>query len=299
MSVRIIINPVSGPARRGRGAERLGQARRALDRLRIPGEACLTERSGHAHELALEAVSAGVELVLAWGGDGTINEVGRALVQREGEGLTRLPDLGIIPGGSGNGLARELKIPFDPALAIERAFHAKAREIDAGDVSGHVFFNVAGIGLDAHVAGLVATRMSHRGLVPYITATLGDLLRYPPSLYSIDIDGRREERQALVIALANSRQYGFGAQIAPAAKLDDGLLDLIAIEDRRLLGNMARVPSLFVGRLDRRAGVHAAQIRELTIRASSAMLFHVDGEVVQGSDTLTVRVLPRALRIRG
>lgn len=298
MPVLIIINPVSGPARRGRGDERLDQARRALDRLGIRGEACVTRRSGHAYELAREAVGAGFELVMAWGGDGTINEVGRALVRPDGQDLAPVPDLGIIPGGSGNGLARQLKIPFDPALAIERAVRAPARAIDAGELGGHLFFNVAGIGLDAHVASRVAARVHHRGLVPYVTATLGDLVGYPPSRYSLEIDGRIEQRQALVIAVANSRQYGFGAQIAPAAKLDDGLLDLIVIEDRKFPGNMARVPSLFVGRLDRRAGVHASQIRQLTIRASSAMLFHVDGEPVQGADTLAVRVRPRALRIR-
>ncbi len=296
-NVVIIINPVSGPARRGGGAERLELAQRTLERLGVKGEVRLTERSGHAHELALEAVAAGAELVVAWGGDGTINEVGRALVQRDHRHM-RLPDLGIIPGGSGNGLARELKIPFNPALAIERAARATARLIDAGELGEHVFFNVAGIGLDAHVAALVSTRVHHRGLLPYIKSTLGDLMHYPPSLYTVEIDGRSERREALVMALANSRQYGFGAQIAPAARLDDGLLDFIAIEDRKFLGNMARVPSLFVGRLDRRVGVHATQIRELTIRSTTPMLFHVDGEAVQGSDTLIARVHPAALRVR-
>ncbi|RPI53854.1 MAG: diacylglycerol kinase family lipid kinase [Acidobacteria bacterium] len=297
MPAFIIINPMSGPARRGRGSERLELARRELERLGVEGEARLTERSGHAHELALEAVAAGFELVMAWGGDGTVNEVARALVQ-DAEGGLRTPDLGIIPGGSGNGLARDLKIPFNPALAIERAIRLPARSIDAGELGEHVFFNVAGIGLDAHVAALVSTRVNHRGLLPYIKASLGDLLRYPPTDYTIEIDGRSEQTRALVIALANSRQYGFGAQIAPDARLDDGLLDLIAIEDRKAIGNMVRVPSLFVGRLDRRAGVHATQIRELTIRSTGAMLFHVDGEPVQGVDTLTARVRPLALRVR-
>jgi diacylglycerol kinase (ATP) len=103
---------------------------------------------------------------------------------------------------------------------------------------------------------------------------------------------------ALVVALANSRQYGFGAQIAPAALADDGFLDLVAIEDRRFVGNMVRVPSLFLGRLDRQPGVRTTKIRELTIRSRSAMLFHVDGEAVQGSDTLVARVRPNALRLR-
>ena len=105
--------------------------------------------------------------MIAWGGDGTINEVGRALVQQGRWRARSAPALGIIPGGSGNGLARELGIPFDPAQAIERAIRATPRALDAGELGDRVFFNVAGIGLDAHVAALVSTRVHHRGLLPY------------------------------------------------------------------------------------------------------------------------------------
>jgi len=297
MPVVIIINPASGPARRGRGDERAAVAKRTLDRLNVAGEVCLTERGGHAHELALDAAESGAELVIAWGGDGTINEVARALVQR-GEGGAPRPDLGIVPGGSGNGLARELRIPFNPSLAIERAVRTPARIIDAGELGEHLFFNVAGVGLDAHVAALVSTRVRHRGLLPYIKASFGDLVHYTAADYTIDIDGTREQTTALVVALANSRQYGFGAQIAPAALPDDGFLDFVAIEDRRFVGNMVRVPSLFLGRLNRQPGVRTARIRGLTIRSRSPMLFHVDGEAVQGSDTLIARVRPNALRLR-
>ena len=293
----IIINPVSGPARRGRGGERIGRARRALEQLGVRGETRLTERRGHAHELALEAAAAGSALVVAWGGDGTINEVARALVQH-GDGGGRVPDLGIIPGGSGNGLARALKIPFSPALAIARAVRSPGRIIDAGELGEHLFFNVAGIGLDAHVAAQISTRVPHRGLLPYVAATLGDLIRYRPGDYTCDIAGGTEHLAALMVAFANSTQYGFGARIAPAASLEDGLLDVVVVEDRGLLGNMARVPSLFIGRVDRRKGVRVIKVREMTIRSSAAMLFHVDGEAVQGGDTLAVRARPRALRVR-
>ena len=295
--VVVIINPVSGPPRRGRGSDRVELAKRTLDRLGVSGAVRVTERGGHAHELALEAAASGAQLVVAWGGDGTINEVGRALVQID-ESDAPTPDLGIVPGGSGNGLAREMKIPFDPALAIERAVRSPARSIDVGELGEHVFFNAAGVGLDAHVAALVSTRVRHRGLLPYVTASLRDLIRYPPTHYTIEIGGSVEHTNALVIAFANSRQYGFGARIAPAASIDDGLLDMIAVEDRKLVGNMMRVPSLFVGRLDRRAGVHARPIQTVTLRSDNPMLFHVDGEAVQGSDTLTARVHPRALRLR-
>jgi diacylglycerol kinase (ATP) len=295
----IVINPVSGPKRRGAGAERADVARRTLDRLGVRGEIRLTERAGHAHDLALEAAASGADLVIAWGGDGTINEVGRALVQHDdAEVSAQLPALGIVPGGSGNGLARELRIPFDPGRAIERALGAKPRRIDAGELGDRLFFNVAGIGLDAHVAALVSTRVHHRGLLPYLTASAADLLRYRPVDYTIDIDGRRTQTEALVLAFANSKQWGFGAQIAPAADFADGLLEFVIVQKRGLLGDALRVPSLFFHRINRQRGIATHSLREVTIRSREAMLFHVDGEAVQGSDTLVARVHPGALLLR-
>lgn len=293
----IIINPVSGPKRRGSGSERADIATRALERLGANGEVRLTERAGHAHELALEAAAAGADLVVAWGGDGTINEVGRALVQRDDSGALT-PALGIIPGGSGNGLARELGIPFDPAHAIERALGAKPRRIDAGELGDRLFFNVAGIGLDAHVAALVSTRMRYRGLLPYLTASAGDLLRYRPVDYTVEIDSKATQASALVLAFANSTQWGFGAHIAPGADLADGLLDFVVVRDRGFFGNALRVPALFSRRIDRQIGIDTHRVREVIIRSREAMLFHVDGEAVQGSDTLVARVRPAALTLR-
>jgi YegS/Rv2252/BmrU family lipid kinase len=293
----IIINPRSGPQRRGRGLDRADAARRALDQLGVTGEIRLTERAGHAHDLALEAAASGVELVIGWGGDGTINEVARALVQRDQSDATG-PALGIIPGGSGNGLSRELRIPFEPARAIERALRSPVRHIDVGELGDHLFFNVAGIGLDAHVAALVTTRVHHRGLLPYLSATAGDLIHYRPSEYTIDVGGETKHVTALVLALANSRQWGFGAQIAPNSDLEDGVIEFVIVEDRGFLGNAVRVPALFLGRIDRQRGVATHRVREVTIRSREAMLFHVDGEAKQGSDTLHARVHPRALRLR-
>jgi diacylglycerol kinase (ATP) len=293
----IIINPVSGPRRRGTGTDRAEVATRTLQRLGAVGDIRLTERAGHAHELALDAATSGADLVIAWGGDGTINEVGRALVQLE-DADAPATAMGIIPGGSGNGLAREFGIPFDPAQAIERALRTEARRIDAGELGDRLFFNVAGIGLDAHVAALVSTRVHHRGLLPYLTASAGDLLRYQPIDYTIDVDGQTIQTSALVLALANSQQWGFGARIAPAADLEDGLLDFVVVQHRGFIGNMMRVPSLFLRRIHRQRGVETHRIREVTIRSREAMLFHVDGEAVQGSDTLNARVRPGALLLR-
>jgi YegS/Rv2252/BmrU family lipid kinase len=295
--VVIIVNPISGPKRRGRGAERVEVATRALERLGAKGEIRLTERAGHAHELAVDAAASGADLVMAWGGDGTINEVARALVQRDESGSS-IPPLGVIAGGSGNGLARALRIPFDPARAIERALRASVRRIDVGELGEHLFFNVAGIGLDAHVAALVTTRVHHRGLMPYLSATAGDLLRYRPADYTIETQSGTAHTSALMLVFANSTQWGFGAEIAPHSDLEDGLIDLVVVKDRGFLGNAMRVPSLFLGRADRQRGVETHRVRDVIIRSREPMLFHVDGEARQGSEILTARVHPRALRLQ-
>lgn len=293
----IIINPISGPKRRGTGAQRVDVATRTLDRLGAKGIVRVTESGGHAHELASEAAASGADLVIGWGGDGTINEVARALVQ-QGEAGAPAPALGIIPGGSGNGLARELGIPFDPAKAIEHALRSKSRVIDAGEIGERVFINVAGIGLDAHVAALVTTRIRHRGLLPYLKASAGDLMRYQPVEYTISIDGQTTQTSALVLAVANSTQWGFGARIAPGASLSDGLLDIVVVQDLGFFGNAWRIPALFARRIDRQRGIETHRVREVTIRSREPMLFHIDGEAMQGSDTLVARVHPGALRLR-
>ena len=298
--VAVIINPVSGPARRGSAATRAERAARALEHTGAKADIRLTEHGGHAYEMAMEAAAAGIELVIAWGGDGTVNEVARAIVQSTQQAPPghRQPALGIVPAGSGNGLARALGIPFNPSAAIERAIRSEARTIDAGELGGRLFLNIAGIGLDAHVAALVSTRVNHRGLLPYLKASAGDLLRYKPADYTITADTDTFEVSALVLALANSTQYGFGAAIAPAARLDDGSLDLVIVEDRTLRGNLLRIPSLVLGRLNRQEGIRTRLVREVTIRAREPMLFHVDGEAVQGADMLIARVHPGALRLR-
>ena len=287
----VVINPVSGPARRGSGSERIELATRAFDKLGARVDIRLTEHPGHAHEIARDAVLRGVRVVVAWGGDGTINEVGRALAYTS-------TSLGIVPGGSGNGLARELGIPFDPATALEQALRLPDRVIDAGEMGGRMFFNIAGIGLDAHVASIVATRANHRGLLPYLAAGARDLLSYRPAEYEIETEGKIIRTTAMVIALANSRQYGFQAVVAPTAVIDDGLLDLVVIEDRTLIGNLARLPSLFVGGLHKLPGVSVLQLRCATVRGNQPLLFHVDGEAVEGGAELTTRVHAGALRVR-
>ncbi len=288
----VIINPVSGPARRGTAEERVSLATDALDSVGLRAEILLTESAGHAYELARHAVGAGAELVIAWGGDGTINEVGRAVAFSN-------TALGIVPAGSGNGLARELGIPFFPRRALAYALRKPARSIDSAEIDGRLFFNVAGIGLDAHVAERVSRKHhAHGGLRRYVVASTREILTYRPLEYLIQTDQEAFRKSLLLVAFANARQYGYGATIAPTANVSDGQLELVMIEDRGLAGNLARLPFLMTGGLHRQPGVIVRRVSEVTVTTDAPMVFHVDGEAIAGGVKLTARVHPGALRVR-
>jgi diacylglycerol kinase (ATP) len=288
----VIINPVSGPARRGTASDRVRMASEALAGVGLRAEILLTEAGGHAYELARHAVGAGADLVIAWGGDGTINEVGRALASSQ-------TAIGIVPAGSGNGLARELGIPFAPRKALERALRSPVRRIDSAEIAGRLFFNVAGIGLDAHVAERVSRKhYKHGGLRRYVAASTHEILTYNPVDYEIQTDKELLRQRALVIVIANSRQYGYGALIAPTAKVDDGELDLVVVEDMGLAGTLFRLPFLMTGGLHRRKGVTVRRVKHVSITAASPMTFHIDGEAHAGEALLSAAVRPGALQVR-
>src|SRR2546425_9647991 len=174
MSVTIIINPISGGLRLEEARARVELAADVVEAHDELADVFVTERRGHAREIAKSALVRGARLVLAWGGDGTINEVASSLAFQE------VP-LGIIPSGSGNGLARELGVDFNPARAIADALGAEPRTIDLGEVNDRLFVNVAGVGFDAYVAAEFDKRGSdRRGLVGYLGVTARALVSYRP-----------------------------------------------------------------------------------------------------------------------
>lgn len=293
MHVAVIINPVSGLRRRAEPARhRVELAARLLEAARLPGDVLVTERPAHASALAREAVVRGAALVIAWGGDGTVNEVGAALAFGE------VP-LGIVPAGSGNGLARELGLPRRPAGAFRAALRGHDRTIDAGELGGRLFFNVAGIGFDAHVAARFnALAQGRRGALRYLAIALRELVAYRAPEYAIRVDGETLRVRALLVACANSRQYGGHARIAPLAQLDDGALDLVLVEARSPLAVLWQARRLFAGTLAGAPRVRMRTFRQLEVTADEPLFAHVDGESVTGSRTLTVRVRPGALRVR-
>jgi YegS/Rv2252/BmrU family lipid kinase len=292
MRAVVIINPIAGPGRRRTLDRCAGIARSVLSTHGYSAEVVVTESPTDASRFARDAVSSGADLVVAWGGDGTINGAGSALAG------TALP-LGIVPGGSGNGLARDLGLPREPARALAVAATGRERAIDAGDLHGSLFFNIAGIGLDAEIAARIAAPGARRGLSGYIITTVQELRRYEPQVYSIRIDDSSVvERRALLVALANSRQYGNGAKIAPHARLDDGAIDLVVVEGHTMWSVVSRLPAFFRGTLEDGPGLLMRRATQLSISAERPIRFHVDGEPRSGPETVTLRVHPGALRVR-
>jgi len=287
----VIINPIAGGARVGRGAGRAELAVGIAARRGAAVEVFVTERAGHARDLARAAVSRGVGRVVVWGGDGTVNEVASALA------FSAAP-MGIVPAGSGNGLARALGLPADPVRALERALDGRARTIDTGEIEGRLFVNVAGVGFDAAVASrFAAPSNTRRGLGAYAWLTARTLLDYRPSTYTVVADGAGLRARALLVTLANGSEFGNRIRIAPAARIDDGRLDVIVVEEQSRLGTLGQLPFLLTGRIDRSRLWSSRLAGEVRIEGDGPLAFHADGEPAIGGKTLHARILPRALRV--
>ena len=290
----VIINPISGTGGRPEVARQRAEMAAQWTATRgIDAEILVTERPGHARDLARAAVGRGAGLVVAWGGDGTMNEVASQLA------FTGVA-LGMMPSGSGNGLARELGLPLNPHAALEVAFGSTERVIDAGELDGHLFFNLAGIGLDARVAHRFAQDgLVRRGFGRYLEIAIRELFTYESDEHTITFDdGETLRQRTMLIAIANGRQYGNNARIAPHARVDDGRLDVVVVADRRFVEALLQVPRVFTGTVDRVRGVTSRTTSSVEITSARPVLFHIDGEPLVGSARVTARSRPGALRVR-
>ena len=258
----------------------------------IVGAVYLTQRSGHAGELARAAVAGGAKTVIAWGGDGTINEVGTALAGSRAV-------LGVIPAGSGNGFASEIGVPTMPDAAIDVALHGRDRPIDAGELNGRLFFNIAGIGFDAVVAEQFNRQsLGRRGMGPYVRIGLREAFRYRGAGYRIVLDQEEFVTNALLIAFANGREYGNHICLAPHARMDDGKLEALIVEDRTPLARLWSGRHLAFGSADRAARVIARSVRSARVEADGELLYHLDGEVGRADGSVTVRIKEKLLTVR-
>jgi YegS/Rv2252/BmrU family lipid kinase len=289
MDVFAIVNPLSGAgANPGIAAERV-----ALLTGRGITDVHLTEHRGHAAELALTAVALGARTVLAWGGDGTINEIGSVVAGTSSA-------LGIIPAGSGNGFAAELGVPRHPPDAVDVVIHGRDRLVDAGELNGRLFFNIAGIGFDAVVAEQFNLRgtLGNRGMGPYLRIGIRETFRYPGATYRVTLDGEEFVSHALVIAFANGREYGNRIRVAPQALVDDGRLEALVVENRGTLSRLWMCRHLAMGTPEKAARVLLRSIESARVETDGEILYHLDGEVGRARGAVDIRIRPRLLRVR-
>jgi YegS/Rv2252/BmrU family lipid kinase len=286
--VRAILNPRAGVSR--------DQARRAAERGHPRWDdfdLAVTEGPGHATELARAAVAAGAELVLSVGGDGTANEVARGLIGSDAA-------LGIVPAGSGNGLARALRIPLRARPALDALESGVRRRIDVGMLNGEPFLNVAGVGFDAAVSRAFhdsGRRGGRRGLVGYVRLSLREMARYRAPDLVIETDAERLEVRPFVLTFANGPQYGSGAVINPGGKLDDGAIELVVIEDGPLPGLLLASPRLFLGGVERIRGYRRLSTARASVSAEGSIAIHRDGDTAARVERLELSVERLALTV--
>ena len=282
-----IINPISGTGSKKSIPELLGQAYSSAD-----GELFLTytKAAGHAEELAHRAAEEGFEEVIAVGGDGTVNEVARAL-------LGTNTALGIVPKGSGNGLARSLGIAMNSEEAIRQLSSGRRICIDSCTMDGRPFFCTCGMGFDAAVSHAFA-EASSRGPVTYFRTMIEEYRGFQAENYHITLDGERSfDTEAFVLVAANATQYGNNAYIAPEADLADGFLDLALIRPFPGIEAAFVLGDLMLGRLPNNKYYHAERARELIIERPSPGVIHLDGEPCHAGERVEVRLIPQSLHV--
>ncbi len=288
MSVLAILNPRAGLAAR-RAHAAVEDGRRFWPDLEIR----VTTAPGDARRWAGEAAEHGASLVLSVGGDGTANEAAWGL-------LGSRTALGLVPVGSGNGLARTLGVPLDARRAIAALASCVRRRMDVGFVNERPFLNVAGAGFDAAIAvafherGLAGGR---RGVMTYVKLGLRHTWGYESETWTLTGDGQRYEGRALLVAFVNGRQYGGGARLAPGARLDDGLLEIVVIEDAPKLEVLLNAPRLFLGTIAGYRRYRRFSAPRVTLATTGPFDHYRDGEPERGARTLEVRVEPRALEV--
>jgi YegS/Rv2252/BmrU family lipid kinase len=289
MKSRFIYNPNSG-ANRHR-PEFPASIRDFIRTRGIDADFAVTEGPGHAAQMAALAARSGCEVVVAVGGDGTVNEVA--------QGLIGTPTaLALVPCGSGNGLALHLGLPRSPLAALRLATGEGARiaTIDTGVANGRPFVNAMGLGLDA-VVGERFNRLSDRGLSGYLHAAWTAYRGFRPSCVRISGGGFDETLDVLLVAVANSDQYGNHARIAPGARVDDGRLDLVAIRAVGLTAAALLVPRLFLGNLGRSRHVLRLTGPQFVIERPLPAILHTDGETHFSAGRVEVSIRPRSLRL--
>lgn len=281
-----VVNPISGT--QGKKAI-LKWIDERLDRSRYDYSIVKTEYAGHATQIAANAVQDKVDIVVAIGGDGTINEIARSLVHTD-------TALGIIPCGSGNGLARHLRVPMDPKAAIDILNSGYELCIDYGKINNIPFFCTCGVGFDAFVS-LKFADSGKRGLLTYLENTLHESLRYQPETYEIENEEGTVKYMAWLIACGNASQYGNDAYITPQASLTDGLMDVTIMEPFTVLDVPSLSFQLFNKTIDQNSRVKTMRAKKIKIHRVNDGVMHFDGDPLMAGKELEVEIIPSGLRV--
>jgi YegS/Rv2252/BmrU family lipid kinase len=288
MSARLclIVNALAGGGRAGRA---LDSVRWELTRLRLPHRVAETRDLPHARALAREAAAAG-EISVAFGGDGLIGAVADALRGTEGV-------LAVLPGGRGNDFVRALGIPLDPVAACAVLASGQPRALDLGEVDGRAFIGIASCGFDSDANRIANQARLIRGNLVYAYGALRALMHWRTATFTVAIDGGRPRTvSGYTVAAANSRSYGGGMQLAPAADLDDGQLDVVIIHELARVRFLALMPTVFTGTHVNQAVVEVIRARTIEIAASRPFQVYADGDPIADLPA-RISVLPGAMRV--
>jgi diacylglycerol kinase (ATP) len=283
--IALIVNPISG----GVDKEKLiDTIKEKLDQSQFDIQVLYTNAPQHATFLARQAVNKKIDVVAIVGGDGSVNEVGEALIGSQ-------TALAIIPSGSGNGIARHLQIPLETNEAVQLINQGHTRTIDTVLVNNRHYLGVAGIGFDAEISWEF-DQYGHRGFISYLLLTLKKLPSYRPQKYQLIIDGKEVNQRAFLICFANTSQFGNGAFIAPRAKIDDGLLEVVIIKKFPFYVAPRIAHQLFHHSLNDSEYVESLSCKEAILNQKNIRA-HIDGEPVLFENGLHIKVVPTSLKV--
>lgn len=244
---------------------------------------------GHAPQLTTEVIKQGYKTIIAAGGDGTVNEVARNMIGTE---LV----LGILPLGSGNGLARHVKIPIDRRKAFEVILQGKQKFIDTAYVNGTPFVSIAGVGFDARVANLYDKSGQH-GFLAYTRIVMKEYLEYTPRIFSLILDGKTIKKEAMFVSFANSNQFGYNTMIAPEAMIDDGLLDVVIVRHIPFIEIPNIIRLLLSHDIHRSEFVEIHRAGHIEVDRDRGRMVNIDGEAIKMDRRLDIKAQPASLRL--
>lgn len=281
-----IMNPISGTIRKS-GIPKIIE--KTLDKEYYEFSIAETNYSGHAYEIAKDAKEKGFYAVVAVGGDGTVNEVAKAIVHSD-------TALGILPCGSGNGLARHLMLPLDIQKAVEVINMHTVHDLDYGLINNIPFFCTCGMGFDAFISMKFA-EAGKRGPVTYLENILREGLKYKPETYEIIDENGTSIRRAFLISCANASQYGNNAYIAPQASMSDGLLDITIMEPLDMIEASQISIDMFNKTLNNNSKIKTFKTKQIQVHREKAGFIHYDGEPVMTDADVDISVVNKGIKI--